>query len=463
MKSQYFKINKVIFIKNLGILANIGPISSSISGASSNCYSLEYFLNINGFSDDSKKIIEENIKKIGCNTLQSIIASEKKIELDTINSQTDFIGLDLVASKDSNHEIKFYLIEVNDHECISAFANYEIINGHKESNMLDEWIHIMIQRSFNYVFENKNVVIIDRYGFDELKLHEFFNKYKINFIIIDCQEHSAEYNDLFKFFRYYDYKNISFNEDMHANKVSEIIKNLNLEIDIVLTFNKNLEGLIELIKKLNITKINSAKNDKNRLFTIYRNIDYNYDVETVKITQTNDILKCNCFPLFTKYINKAKVFKKINSQEELLDLYNENKNSLDQCSMDLENFLYGNLFHVILIIYKESLVFIKIFCRDKGIQSCSTSILTETINHIKYNAHDYCLKNGFDTGIFLVKLNFSIQGIKILKKYNFENAIFAKRNFFDACVGIDFLKYFFLINFQIKPTNLNFETKIIFI
>ena len=259
MKSVYFKINKIIFIKNSGILANVGPISSSISGASSNCYSLEYFLNINGFSDDSKKIMEEKIKTIGCNALKSIIAAEKKIELDTINSQTDFIGLDLVASKDSNHEIKFYLIEVNDHECISAFANYEIINGHKESNMLDEWINIMIQRSFNYVFENKNIVIIDRYGFDELKLHEFFTKYKISFMIIDCQEPSADDNDLFKFFRYYDYKNISFNEEIHANKVSEIIKNLNFEIDIVLTFNKNLEGLVELIKKLSNNLPNKYK------------------------------------------------------------------------------------------------------------------------------------------------------------------------------------------------------------
>ena len=424
-----------------GILCNIGPINSSISGASSNCFSLEYFCSIYGFSNDIKNKLEEKIIVAGVRTMESILEAEKNIDMDTINSQTDFIGLDLVLNKTENEDFKFYLIEVNDHESISAFANHEIINYPRQSKMLNKWINMMIKRSYDYLLSNKKILIIDIYGFKEYKLLDFFKMYKIEFIIIH-RELVCSTGEFNKFIYNYNYKDNNVNNLEHAKKISEMITNMKFKPDCIITFNKDYLNLADNVKEL-IFNVNIKSTS--REFTVYRNINYTYDIKTFHINTVNDFI--DEYPILIKNINGKKSHHIINSREDLLLFLNKNKNSSGECLLKMQSFIIGTIYKVVLIIYEENLIFLKVFNPENNTQNIDD---VEKYNNIRYSAVDCCLKKGFQTGIFFLKLIYSIQGIKLLQLESFIEASFNYKKYFDKC-NINFLEYFLIINCGLKP------------
>jgi hypothetical protein len=398
-------------IKVTGILCNVGSTNGSISGVSSNSFSFEYFLNIYAFSDDYKKKLEEKLKIIGRDTMEAIIRAEKFVEMDTINSQTDFIGIDLVFGKNK----EFYLIEVNDHESYSAFANYEIVNYPKKSKMLDKWIQVMLYRSYDYMISKKNIVIIDSYCFERVLKNEL----KIKHVLFDCDCQRFERDHL--------------NDMEHAKSIVECIKRLYFIPDNFFTLNSKNTILVDKIKDL--LQIGSLEIQSERQFTLYRNISYSYDI---KKFQLKDDISDDEFPLLVKLINGVKCFKIVYGQTDLLMILKEN----EKCLVEIESYIFGTVYNVVMMVYQEDLIFLKIIEFDENLQ--------EKMANVKYAAFDCCLKKGLKTGIVLLKIIFSIQGIKLLKMVNFIEAVDENRKYFDVC-NVDFLKYFLMMGCNIKP------------
>lgn len=442
-------------IETTGIVGNIGSLEASINGCSSNSYSLEYLSDL--YEIKSYKNFENEIKKIGVEIMESIIETEKSIKLDTISSQTDFIGIDLVISMNTEGNYKIYMIEVNDHESISCFASYELLNFPKSSNMLDKWIMNMLKRSYDYLLNKKEIALIGEcIKIDSLILDVLQSKNLNVTLIVSCLCQVKESKYIKKIL------NFDKNNDNDQSEIVDfIIHNNETKIDCMLTFDESYKLVVEKVNQLklksfydNITNINETLSST---FTIWRTFTYSYDIDKFQIMCDDDVdnLSETKFPIILKFLNKNKISQILNTKSELSKFISNTSANSNVYPLIAESYIFGYSFDVFLIIQERDLLFLEICradCLFMNLKISNELLFHEKLNHVKYAAYDLCLKKGFINGLYFIKLILSPESVRLLKMKDFLSIINSKREIFLNINKniIDLIYYYLLINNGIK-------------
>ena len=177
-------------IETSGILCHLGDVAQSINGDTSESFSLDYLCNCLQLSNDPKNQLIEQLNLLGKTVLESIIDYETQY-LTQIppNQQTDFIGLDVFLQHQPG-KIEPFLVEVNNHDCISTLQLYEVQHSPHRTNILDKWVETMLYRSYQYMLQNQNILLIG--GADKKKLQEveYANSLGLNLILSESQPQS---------------------------------------------------------------------------------------------------------------------------------------------------------------------------------------------------------------------------------------------------------------------------------
>ena len=113
-------------VETSGIFCHLGDVAQQISGDTSESFSIDYLCNYLNLSNPEKNQLIERLNQLGETLLKSIIDYETQyLTYISPNKHTDFIGLD-VFLKNQQGQLELFLIEVNNHDCISTLQLYEV-------------------------------------------------------------------------------------------------------------------------------------------------------------------------------------------------------------------------------------------------------------------------------------------------------------------------------------------------
>ena len=172
-------------IETSGIFCHLGDVAQSINGDTSESFSLDYLCDYIQLTKEQKNQLIERLNKLGKTVLESIIDYETQY-LTQIppNQQTDFIGLDVFLQHQQG-KIEPFLVEVNNHDCISTLQLYEVQHSPHRTTILDKWVETMLYRSYQYMLQDQNILLIG--GGDEKKLKEveYANSLGLNLILCE--------------------------------------------------------------------------------------------------------------------------------------------------------------------------------------------------------------------------------------------------------------------------------------
>jgi hypothetical protein len=171
-------------VETSGILCHLGDVAEPINGDTSESFSIDYLCDYIQLTGDRKNQLIERLNKLGETVLESIIDYETQY-LTQIppNKQTDFIGLD-VFLKNQQGQLEPFLIEVNNHDCLSTLQLYEVQHSPSRTAILDKWVETMLYRSYQYMLKEQNILIVGG-GEEKLKGVEWANDLGIDLILCD--------------------------------------------------------------------------------------------------------------------------------------------------------------------------------------------------------------------------------------------------------------------------------------
>ena len=174
-------------VETSGILCSLGYVDQPINGDTSESFSIDYLCNCMGLTDHQKNQLTDQLNKLGETVLSSILDYEKQY-LNHLppHQQTNFIGLD-VFLQNNNGQLEPFLIEVNNHDCTSTLQLYEIQHSPHGTMILDKWVETMLYRSYQYMLEGQNILILGGSGKEKLKGCEWAAKLGINQILANNQ------------------------------------------------------------------------------------------------------------------------------------------------------------------------------------------------------------------------------------------------------------------------------------
>jgi hypothetical protein len=169
-------------VETSGMLCNLGYVDQPINGDTSESFSIDYLCNLLQLTNEDKNQLIDKINRLGEAVLESIIDYETQY-LSNVpqNKQTDLIGLDVFLRNHKN-QLEPFLIEVNDHDCISTLQIYEVQHSPNRADILDKWVETMLYRSYQYMLKGKNILMIGGGGYSKLNIFEFANQVGINII-----------------------------------------------------------------------------------------------------------------------------------------------------------------------------------------------------------------------------------------------------------------------------------------
>jgi hypothetical protein len=174
-------------VETSGILCNLGDVAQPLNGDTSESFSLDYLCNYIQLTNDQKNQLIERLNKLGETVLESIIDYETQyLTQISANKQTDFIGLD-VFLKNQQGQLEPFLIEVNNHDCISTLQLYEVQHSPNRTAILDKWVETMLYRSYQYMLKDKNILMIGGGGEEKLKGVELANGLGFNLILAESE------------------------------------------------------------------------------------------------------------------------------------------------------------------------------------------------------------------------------------------------------------------------------------
>ncbi|MDJ0577521.1 MAG: hypothetical protein QNJ65_20470 [Xenococcaceae cyanobacterium MO_234.B1] len=174
-------------IETSGILCHLGDVAQSINGDTSESFSIDYLCDYIQLTKEQKNQLIERLNTLGKTVLESIIDYETQY-LTHIppNKQTDFIGLDVFLQHQQG-QIELFLIEVNNHDCISTLQLYEVQHSPHRTAILDKWVETMLYRSYKYMLQDQNILMIGRGGEEQPKRVEWTNALGLNLILCESK------------------------------------------------------------------------------------------------------------------------------------------------------------------------------------------------------------------------------------------------------------------------------------
>ena len=174
-------------VETSGILCHLGDVAQSISGDTSESFSIDYLCNCLQLTNDQKNQLIDKLNKLGETVLSSIIDYETQyLTHISPNKQTDFIGLDIFL-KNQQGQLEPFLIEVNNHDCISTLQLYEVQHSPNRTAILDKWGETMLYRSYQYMLKEQNILMIGGGGSEKLKVLEWANGLGLNLILSESE------------------------------------------------------------------------------------------------------------------------------------------------------------------------------------------------------------------------------------------------------------------------------------
>ena len=172
-------------VETSGLLCHLGDVAQPINGDTSASFSLEYLCNSLSLNNHQKNQLIERLNQLGKTVLESIINYETQY-LTHIppNQQTDFIGLDVFLPARQG-QLEPFLVEVNNHDCISTLQLYEVQHSPHRTPILDKWVETMLYRSYQYMLQDQTILTLGGGEEEKLKGLEWANRLGLNLILAE--------------------------------------------------------------------------------------------------------------------------------------------------------------------------------------------------------------------------------------------------------------------------------------
>ena len=174
-------------LETSGILCHLGDVAQQINGDTSESFSLDYLCNCIPLTSDQKNQLIDRLNKIGSTVLEAIIDYETQyITQIPPHKQTDFIGLDVFLQHQQG-QLEPFLIEVNNHDCISTLQLYEVQHSPHRTAILDKWVETMLYRSYQYMLQDQTILALGGGGEEQLNMVEWTHNIGLNLILCESQ------------------------------------------------------------------------------------------------------------------------------------------------------------------------------------------------------------------------------------------------------------------------------------
>jgi hypothetical protein len=169
-------------VETSGILCHLGDVTQPIGGDTSESFSIDYLFQCLRLTPNQKTRLIDRLHQLGETVLAAIIDYET-LYLTAIppHQQTDFIGLDVFLKHQQGKLVPF-LVEVNNHDCISTLQLYEVQHAPHRTGILDKWVETMVYRSYQYMLKDQTLLILGGGDGEDLQAIEWANAFGLNLI-----------------------------------------------------------------------------------------------------------------------------------------------------------------------------------------------------------------------------------------------------------------------------------------
>lgn len=178
-------------VETSGILCHLGDVTQPIGGDTSESFSIDYLCDCLGLTPNQKTQLIDRLHQLGETVLAAIIDYETEY-LTAIprHQQTDFIGLDVFLKRQQGELVPF-LVEVNNHDCISTLQLYEVQHAPHRTGILDKWVETMVYRSYQYMLRNQTLLILSRGDQEDLQAIEWASMFGLNLLLAGSEPQLA--------------------------------------------------------------------------------------------------------------------------------------------------------------------------------------------------------------------------------------------------------------------------------
>jgi len=473
-------------VETSGMICNLGYIDRPINGDTSESFSIDYLCNLLQLTNEEKNQLVEKIKQLGKTVLESMIGYETQyLTHVTQNKQTDFIGLDVVL-RNHKGQLEPFLIEVNDHDCISTLQLYEMQHSPNRTDILDKWVETMLYRSYQYMLKGKNILMIGGGGYSKLNIFEFANQVGINIILVDSdpQHFAASYSTQF------------FNIDIddhskdieNALEIVEVVRNHRITVDGVVTFwedNVPLSSLVSsflgkpandylsasIAKSKLLTHKKILADESNKLTFECREFSNGVDFRVLNNVADVQNIPQNYYPLVIKLDTGCASFgvEVIQTEEELLAKFEGYKSYIQTATqygaglsfkyqIFVMPYLQGSEHHVDLIMFDGELVAgyvtdksptMPTLCKEMA-EIMPSLLDREKQENLIHAAWKACKNIGLKYGVFCVDVIYTPLGVKILEINARMGGFYISKWQFNLR-DVNLILYSYLIACRIKP------------
>jgi carnosine synthase len=473
-------------VETSGIICTLGYLDKPINGDTSESFSIDYVCNLLQLKTEEKNQLIDKINRLGEAVLESIIGYETHYLTHVPqNKQTDFIGLD-VFLRSHNGQLEPFLIEVNDHDCITTLQIYEVQHSPSRTDILDKWVETMLYRSYQYMLKGRNILMIGGGGYSKLNVFEFANQVGINIILFDSdsQHFAASYSSQF------------FNIDIddhskdieNALAIVEVVRNHCITVDGVVTFwedNVPLSSLVASFLGKPANTYQSASIAKSKLLTHKKLLvdesnklacecrEFSNAVDFWALNNVADVqnIPQHSYPLVIKLDTGSTSFgvEVIQTEEELLARFEGYKNYIQtatQTGMGLSfnykiiatPYLQGSEHHVDLIIFDGELVAgyvtdksptMPTLCKEMA-EIMPSLLDREKQENMIHAAWKACHNIGVKDGVFCIDVIYTPLGVKILEINARMGGFYISKWQFNLR-DVNLILYSYLIACRIKP------------
>ncbi len=177
-------------VETSGILCHLGDVAQPIGGDTSESFSIDYLCDCLRLTSNQKTQLIDRLYQLGETVLAAIIDYETRyLTAIAPHQQTDFIGLD-VFLKQQQGQLEPFLVEVNNHDCISTLQLYEVQHAPHRTGILDQWVETMVYRSYQYMLTGQMLLIIGAGDEEDLQAIEWAHTFGLNLILAGSEPQS---------------------------------------------------------------------------------------------------------------------------------------------------------------------------------------------------------------------------------------------------------------------------------
>lgn len=473
-------------VETSGIICNLGYIDQPINGDTSPAYSFDYLSNLLGLKTEQKQQILEKIYRVGETVLKTVIQYENQnLSYKPENKQTDFIGLDIIL-RSKTGELEPFLIEVNDHDCTSSLQHYESQHSSARLEILDKWIETILYRSYQYMLQGKNILVLGGGGYSKQNVYQIANRINAHIILVEgnINHYAADHSKIF----------INIDIDDHTKDIEnafsivDAVGRQEIEVDGVITFWEDNVPLCALVANLlgkpgnNYQSASIAKSkllthrkilldEKNKLFYEATGFSNGVEVFALKTKEDIDDIPKSCYPVVLKLDTGSCAFgvEIIQDREKLIARFEDYQQYIHTTvrpgaglnfnyQIFATPYLKGAEHDVDLIMSNGELI--GAYVTDNGAtlpDSCKemTAIMPslldierqESLIHAAWKA---CRSVGLTNGVFNVEAIYTPLGVKIIEINARMGGFYISKWVFNIW-DVDLILYSFLIACGIQP------------